>query len=255
MSQLNLDDRKKLKKILVSNPIFQSLQGRQMILEEADLGKIATTINLQDQTSIVVSQIITRLEKYGQLTYKNEALGFLLNYLKDDDENFGVEERDFFRHLINQYRLLTLDAKLPGVEEDTWKGGSTSEDVKEKVFGENTLRSIAFLEKALDVARSVVRIELPFSQGTGFMLTPDLLLTNHHVLENESDVSKAMFQFNYQQDFQGKEQALDEFEAKKEGVYHSNQDLDYAIVELANSPGNKWGICNYNLEKFLKIKE
>ena len=239
MAQLDIDDKRKLKKILVSSPVFQTMQGRQMILEEAGLGKIATSINLQDQPSIVGSQIITHLEKYGQLTYKNEALGFLLNYLKDDDVDFGVEERDFFQHLINKYHLLTLDAKLPDIEEDTWKGVTSSEDMKEKVFGENTLRPIAFIEKALDVARSVARIELPFSQGTGFMITPDLLLTNHHVLENESDVSKAVFQFNYQQDFQGKEQPLDEVEAKKDGIYHSNQDLDYAIVELVDSPGNK----------------
>jgi V8-like Glu-specific endopeptidase len=68
-----------------------------------------------------------------------------------------------------------------------WKG-FTSGSGKERqiVEGHPTLLDIAFLETGLDRARSVCRLLVQIGKkrytGTGFRVTDDLILTNHHVL-------------------------------------------------------------------------
>jgi len=49
--------------------------------------------------------------------------------------------------------------------------------VREKIIGEDTLRHINMLERALIASRSVVRIGVSGSAGTGFMVAPDLVMT------------------------------------------------------------------------------
>jgi V8-like Glu-specific endopeptidase len=63
-----------------------------------------------------------------------------------------------------------------------------------------------FLMRATDRALSVCQVRIPQKQnGTGFLITPTLLLTNYHVLENpdapgdkkEENAANAILRFNY----------------------------------------------------------
>jgi hypothetical protein len=69
--------------------------------------------------------------------------------------------------------------------------------VREKIIGENTLRDIAMLEQALAAAKGVVRVGLTDGAGSGFMIAPDLLMTNHHVIGSQALAERAEFTFNY----------------------------------------------------------
>ncbi|MCA1946236.1 MAG: hypothetical protein LDL30_13320 [Desulfovibrio sp.] len=76
----------------------------------------------------------------------------------------------------------------------------------ERIMFGNDLFPIAYFEKGLDVSRSVCRIELcdsigrVFGHGTGFLISPSLLLTNNHVLQNKRWATYAQAEFNYQKD-------------------------------------------------------
>lgn len=254
MVELSLEDRRILRKTLQQSSVFQHSEGRRMIIHEAGLARIS--MNLEGDPSIVIGNMISKLESYGQIQYKNEALGYFLHYLEEDDEHFGIEDRTFFHDLIVKYHILNSDAKQPELTDDDWKSPFDYEEEKQSIleaaFGENTLRPIAFLKDALKVARSVARVELPFDQGTGFMIGLDLLLTNHHVLESKDDACKAEFQFGYRIDSEGRMKPKEIFSANPEGIYHSNEKLDYAIVELHNSPGNTWGYLQLKSPKVVK---
>lgn len=67
-----------------------------------------------------------------------------------------------------------------------WKNPATAATVVEKILGENTLRPVSFLARGLEVSRSVLCVGVEFGgqnwSGTGFLVTPRLGLTNHHVL-------------------------------------------------------------------------
>lgn len=64
-------------------------------------------------------------------------------------------------------------------------------DERQIVEGHSTLLDIAFLEVGLDKARSICRFRVKIGRkryvGTGFRITDDLILTNHHVLFQEFD--------------------------------------------------------------------
>ncbi|NEP89029.1 MAG: trypsin-like peptidase domain-containing protein [Okeania sp. SIO2C2] len=77
--------------------------------------------------------------------------------------------------------------------------------------------------------------------GTGFLVTPNLVLTNNHVLPNSELVKNTLFRFNYEEDFQGKAQQVSEYQGKIGGIFHTNEALDYTLVEISGQPGKECG--------------
>ncbi|NEQ63843.1 MAG: trypsin-like peptidase domain-containing protein, partial [Moorea sp. SIO4A1] len=180
------------------------------------------------------------LSNYGRLTYDHESLGLFLNTLKGF---VGIQQQELLDGLLTKYNMMTPIAALPDIPQ--WKGGETTADVLEKIIGENTLRPIAFLQRGLEVARTVAYIGVQSSHerwsGTGFLVAEDLLLTNNHVLPSADLLANSIFRFNYEEDFQGHAQPSEEYQAKPSGLFHTNQDLDYTLVQLDGKPGQKWG--------------
>lgn len=57
------------------------------------------------------------------------------------------------------------------------------------------------LEKLAQASRAVCRILMDGSPvGTGFLVTPDIMLTNHHVIEDTTAVGRMIAEFNYEVD-------------------------------------------------------
>lgn len=71
-------------------------------------------------------------------------------------------------------------------------------DVQEKIIGEDTLRHIYILNQALEAAKGVVHLRVSKGAGTGFMISPDLLMTNNHVIASQEEAEKTEYTFNYQ---------------------------------------------------------
>src|SRR4030095_900133 len=65
---------------------------------------------------------------------------------------------------------------------------------QERIIGSSDLFDINYLELAIAVGRAVARIQIGSFNGTGFLVGPELLMTNHHVLENEDDARRAVAQ-------------------------------------------------------------
>ncbi len=57
----------------------------------------------------------------------------------------------------------------------------------------------------MEASKAVVRIRTSEGLGTGFMIAPDLLMTNNHVIQSQEIAEKSDFSFNYQLDIKGKE--------------------------------------------------
>ncbi|BCL33650.1 trypsin-like peptidase domain-containing protein [Nostoc sp. MS1] len=240
MINLDIDDRKQLITLLKDLPELATERSRLQMLELAGLKQLAPMIDLSGASFVAVSEIVRYLSQYGRLTYAHEALGLFLNTLKSF---VGVQQQEFLDGLLTKYDMMTPIAALPNIGQ--WKGGETTADVLEKIFGENTLRPIAFLQRGLEVARSVAYIGVKSSyqrwSGTGFLVAKDLLLTNNHVLPSSDLLTNSIFRFNYEDDFQGQSQPSQEYHAKPSGLFHTNEELDYTLVELDGEPGQKWG--------------
>jgi V8-like Glu-specific endopeptidase len=240
MVNLEAEDRKQLITLLKDMPELATERSRQQTLELADLKQLSPMIDLSGASFVAVSEIVSYLSNYGRLSYDHEALGLLLNTLKGF---VGVQQQKFLDILLTKYDMMTPIAALPAIND--WRGRETVADIFEKIIGENTLRPISFLQQGLQVARSVAYIGVRTSEerwsGTGFLVTQNLLLTNNHVLPSSELLLSTIFRFNYEENFQGEAQATDEYRPKTNGIFHTNQVLDYTLVEIEGEPGQKWG--------------
>ncbi|WP_293349398.1 MULTISPECIES: trypsin-like peptidase domain-containing protein [unclassified Microcoleus] len=240
MIHWDIEDKKQLITLLKDLPDLRTERSRLQILELAGLKQLVPMIDLSGSSFVAVSEIVSYLSEYGRLTRDHEVLGLFLNTLKGF---VGIQQQEFIDRLLTKYDMMTPIAAIPNI--GRWRGGETTADVLEKIIGENTLRPIAFLQQGLDVSRSIAYIAVQSAHerwsGTGFLVTENLLLTNNHVLPSSDLLPNSIFRFNYEDDFRGRAQPADEYSSKPNGVFHTNRELDYTLVQLDGNPGQKWG--------------
>lgn len=109
----------------------------------------------------------------------------------------------------------------------------------ERIIQGNDLDSINYLAKGTAAARSVCRIQLRDSKsnllgyGSGFLIGPGLLLTNHHVFGKPADAANSIADFNYELDVSGQERVPVRFRFEPARFFYTNDRLDFSIVAVA----------------------
>jgi V8-like Glu-specific endopeptidase len=240
MVNLEPQDFQQLVALLQGQELMQEARSRRQVMNMAGLGKVLPLISVEGAPFTVTANIINFLAKHGHVTYENEALGLYLNTMK---AFVGLEQQDTLGQIIDRYGM--MEPIAPSAPVDDWKNPMTAATVVEKVFGENTLRPIAFLTRGLEVSRSVMYIGVTSGgkrwSGTGFLVAPGLGMTNHHVLSDDAQLSGTKAKFNYQETFDGKDESTQVYEAKAKGLFYANQELDCAVFEVEGEPGKEWG--------------
>jgi V8-like Glu-specific endopeptidase len=121
----------------------------------------------------------------------------------------------------------------------------SDEYVPERTLREQDFLPAWFLRVGFERARSIARIELSDGAqawfGTGFMVSPGLLLTNHHVLPNLEVARKARVFFDYEDDESGRQLSPQLFLAQPDRYFLNNELLDFALVAVDGDPGHRWG--------------
>lgn len=72
--------------------------------------------------------------------------------------------------------------------------------------------------------------------GTGFLVSPRLLLTNHHVLPTAAQARRSLVEFNYQESASGEIQASEVFDLAPTELFLCDLEHDYALVAVAPKP-------------------
>jgi V8-like Glu-specific endopeptidase len=231
------DDRRKLVLLLRDVPELATESSRRTLLGLAGLEAVAPSIDVSGSPFEAVATIVLHLNSYGRTPAGPHALGLFLNLVK---ELVGPDRRRVLDDVLHRYQLMVPAAETPPV--DTWHGPAG--DIAEKIINSNTLRPIAFLAGAVAAARAVAYLEAgPAGQrwsGSGFLVGPDLLLTNNHVLPTAELLPDAVFRFNYQDDVRGRAEPTHDFRAAAD-VFATSRELDYTLVRLDGRPGDEWG--------------
>lgn len=128
---------------------------------------------------------------------------------------------------------LIPEAKPIGKTTTPWRG-------KQLITGnQETFLEIAFLHEGLRIAKSVVRLIVSSHKGavysgTGFLIAPNTILTNHHVLHDEGDSNRLMkhvdIWFNYELDERGRQRRVDAYEGAIETI-SGDATHDWAIIQ------------------------
>jgi endonuclease G, mitochondrial len=108
----------------------------------------------------------------------------------------------------------------------------------ERILQQNNLAPIAYIEQASQVSRSIGRVVIKNARreiegyGTGFLVSPRLLLTNNHVLTNAESAINSQVEFNYQRSFAGQLLSPTTFDLEPNTFFITDKALDYSLVAV-----------------------
>lgn len=107
----------------------------------------------------------------------------------------------------------------------------------ERILKGNELTDINYLAQGMVCARSVCRVSIREGgrlkgYGTGFLVAPGVMMTNHHVLSTPAEVAGSRAEFRYERDLKGAnlEPAVFALRTSPEPVIY--KDLDFALVAV-----------------------
>jgi endonuclease I/V8-like Glu-specific endopeptidase len=109
----------------------------------------------------------------------------------------------------------------------------------ERTIGQSDFQGIAFLELGLAVSRFVGRVSIRSGPdrgvgfGTGFMVSPRLLMTNNHVLPSPVTAKYSEVEFDYQINRAGRPLPLVPFALDPQTFFMTDVDLDFTLVAVA----------------------
>jgi S1-C subfamily serine protease len=108
--------------------------------------------------------------------------------------------------------------------------------VIERILGKNDLMSVRYFELGVRVARSVGRIHVRTPRGsgfgTGFLVSPRLVMTNNHVLEDAAIAGSSRIEFDFQEGLDGKLLPSVFAGFDPAAFFVTDKALDYTLVAL-----------------------
>jgi endonuclease G, mitochondrial len=136
---------------------------------------------------------------------------------------------------------------VPKIDADALAAGepeavAVAEDVLERILVTDDLLGVGYLEGGIAASRAVARVVIRDERdrvvgfGTGSMVSPQLLLTNHHVLGNVAVASHARVQFDFQDGFDGQAVPVTEFGLDPDRFFLADKALDFALVAVRATP-------------------
>lgn len=121
-------------------------------------------------------------------------------------------------------------------EDFIWKGKSIDE--LEKITGtQSSLVPISFLTEGLKRSKSVCKIYHKNNAiASGFITKNDILVTNNHVIQNQTICSQIRVEFSDEVNME-----YDIFSLNSDQIFETDAELDYTLVKVIGNPSNRWG--------------
>ncbi len=253
--RLSNEDFNALVRMIENLAEFGTPYERRLLVKNAFQGKpqadaLCSRLRLDGAPGSAASEVVHHLRNFGEIEEGKQALGVFLKYLKEQ-QRVGTQQAGFIDALFGKYHLETSGIQEPQLGE--WREKEFHKKIKEIIIRENTLQHVYVLELALKAAKAVVHLDVLKGEdrrwqafGTGFMISDDLLLTNHHVIATLREAQETTYSFNHQLGIGDKRLARASVRAKSDGMFfHTNPDLDYTILQLENNSGRKFGYLSF----------
>jgi endonuclease G len=153
------------------------------------------------------------------------------------------ERKESLKRLSKEGVAAVEDPERLKVRDELLKQAGVAEPlgptVLEQVIGPtNDLLPLRYLEMGLQKALSVCRIEIHNSAGgfegygTGFLVSPSLLMTNNHVLPTPAAASRSLAEFNYEDDAALIPRPTKIYRMDVGRFFFTDKKLDFALVAV-----------------------
>ncbi|TAK64644.1 DNA/RNA non-specific endonuclease [Methylobacter sp.] len=118
-------------------------------------------------------------------------------------------------------------------------GGFTGRDF-ERFIGRNDLLPVNYLARGQLASAAVGRVDVPEdfggsgSWGTGFLITPRLMITNNHVIGSIDEARRAIIEFGYERDANGQFKTSRRFRLDPDSTFITvpRDSLDFTVVAV-----------------------
>ncbi len=138
---------------------------------------------------------------------------------------------------VDPHRLPDLRTAMGRLRDITDESGDVGR-VVEAIINTCDFIGVRYLDAGVLAARSVGRVVISGGRGfgTGFLVTPQLMLTNHHALPSIDVARQSAVEFDYQDDVNGRPLTPQRFDFDADRLYLADRDLDFALVALRATP-------------------
>ncbi|MCC6861613.1 MAG: trypsin-like peptidase domain-containing protein [Bryobacterales bacterium] len=242
---LSYRDRAILQNALSDTAQFATVRGRQAIVRNAlagyplsgEIDKALRWVDWEGSSFVVADDLLRLLEGHEAAP----GLAALALIAQAIEPMAGVAHRERIADLRRRMGWGAVDpASLPA---ESWRDQRPAAEVaQERIIGENTLKPMYYLRRALVAADAVVRVDLSGQpMGTGFLVAPDIMMTNHHVIGNEEQArcARAVFFLEVPDPENNGELTRKEALASaalEKSLRYTNKQLDVSLLRLENSP-------------------
>jgi endonuclease G, mitochondrial len=146
-----------------------------------------------------------------------------------------TDSPDRVRKRIQHLARMVIETEGTGVAA---LGQGPGVSLLERIMGKSDLMSVRYLELGLRIARTVGRIHVRRADGTragfgtGFLVSPRLLLTNNHVLTDAGVAGSSRVEFDFQEGIDGKLQSSILVDFDPAAFFGTSKPLDFSLVAL-----------------------
>jgi endonuclease G len=122
------------------------------------------------------------------------------------------------------------------------EAGSEPARLLEKIILTADFVGVRYLDAGVTAARAIGRVNIldgagrPQGFGTGSLVSPVLLMTNHHVLPDAETARSSIIEFNFQDGVDGKPLLAQTFPFDPDRFFLADDDLDFALVAMRATP-------------------
>ena len=148
------------------------------------------------------------------------------------------EQKEFLKKAANA-KATELDTVSQIIKRRSMIAMTAPEDVDvafERYMGDNDLLPLNYLELGFLKGHSVGRIRyqdtiaLKPVVATGFLISPDLVMTNHHVFPDINSFKDPFIEFDYYYDLNGVEKEKTVFQLNPQKFFHADKSLDFCLI-------------------------
>ena len=128
----------------------------------------------------------------------------------------------------------------------------TDQLVERQIGQTRDLLSIEFFEQGLDASRSVGLIVTDGQgNGTGFLVAPDLVMTNQHVLRDAAEAARSTLDLDFEANRFGPPKSTQSFRLQPERFFLNDEALDYALCAVAPVSGLGKPLAEYGFRPLI----